>query len=365
MRIFKLLLLYPIPLAAFFRLLLLLGSLLLAGRASRAAGPGSPADTAQVWQALQQSRRLVQTDTGQAGAIARQALARSRVLGFAEGLGLAQHLLGQLRARQGQYPAAVALYRQAEQQLLARYRAHPTPRVRVLLGTVANSLGAAEWDQGHRQEALVAYLRAEDYYTEHDYDGLVVLYNNLSDCYKSLEQPAQQLAYLRRSIALRTRPLQHPEHLVMSYVNLALLLTEQGHRPEAWQYLEQARHVLAQPAAAPYRAAYERVRGIYFFENGEYPQAQASFRRALAEVQRQGNAKRTADIYLALGRIARQLGHYAAADTALRQGLRLARAQQNLPQQALLLALLADLEEAQGSRHAPAALAYFKQMKAL
>lgn len=43
---------------------------------------------------------------------------------------------------------------------------------------------------------------------------------------------------------------------------------------------------MARPEAERYRALYERARGSYFFKTDRYPQAQTSFRRALAEVRR-------------------------------------------------------------------------------
>ncbi len=347
-------------LAAFVRLLLLAGPLL-----ARAAGPGSPA-TEAAWQALKSGQAALHTDTAQAGRRIRQALARSQALGFTEGVGGAYLLLGQLQADRGHYPAALRLYHRAEQLFTARYRTHPTPRLQSNLGIVANCIGVAEREQGHAQQSIVAYLRAADYITAtRNYDALLVLYYNLANCFGELDQRPQQLAYLQRSIALRAQPLQHPEQLLSPYAGLALLLLEQRQPQEAWRYLEQARHILALPQAKYHQAAYERARGIYFFETKQYQRAQASFRAALAAVQQQGNAKHVADMLLALGRTARQLGNYRAASAYLHQGLRLARAQQNLPLQATLLDLLAEQEEAQGARHAPAVLAYFKQLKAV
>ena len=347
-------------LAAFVRLLLLAGPLL-----ARPAGSGSPA-TEAVWQTLKSGQAVLRTDSAQAGRSIRQALARSQALGFTEGVGGAYLLLGQLQAERGHYPAALKLYHRAEQLFTASYRTHPTPRLQTNLGIVANGIGVAEREQGHPQQSIVAYLRAADYLTAtRNYDALLVLYYNLANCFGELDQRTQQLAYLQRGIALRAQPLQHPEQLLAPYTGLALLLLEQQRPQEAWRYLEQARQLLTLPQATYQRAVYERARGIYFFETGHYPQAQASFCAALAAVQQQGNAKHAADILVALGRTARQLGRYRAASAYLHQGLRLARAQQNLPLQATLLGLLAEQEEAQGAQHAPAALTYFKQLKAI
>lgn len=105
---------------------------------------------------------------------------------------------------------------------------------------------------------------------------------------------------------------------------------------------------MARPEAERYRALYERARGSYFFKTDRYPQVQASFRRALAEVRRQGNAKDEAILLLELGRTIHRLGHYAEANASLRRGLRLARAQQSLSLQAQLLAELAAPQEARG-----------------
>ncbi|HET9503675.1 MAG TPA: sensor histidine kinase [Hymenobacter sp.] len=346
------------PFAVFLCLLLLAGFLPARGQ--------SAAVTEQVRQLLQSSQALLRTDSAQAARLVRQALARSRALGFTEGIGGSYVMLGQLQAEHGHYAAAVALFQQAEQQLAAAYRAHPTPRLRYYLGLVANNIGSAEWEQDHALPSMVAYLRAADHFTAtRNYDGLLVLYCNLADCAGDLGQRPQQLAYLQRALALQTQPLHHPEQLLPPYTSLVQLLVAQRRTAEAGHYLEQARLVMAQPEAERYRALYERTRGIYFFKTNRYPQAQVSFRRALADVRRQGNAKDEAGLLLELGRTSRRLGHYAAADAALRQGLRLARAQQSLSVQTQVLAELAALEEARGPQHAPAALAYFKQMKAL
>ncbi len=349
------------PWFAVFLCLLLAGPL----RAGGQQAPSAPA-TEPVQQLLQNSQALLRTDSARAARLARQALTRSRALGFTEGVGGSYVMLGQLQAERGHYAAAVALFQKAEQQLTAAYRAHPTPHLQNRLGLVANNIGSAEWEQDHGLLSMAAYLRAVDYFTAtHNYDGLLVLYYNLASCAGDLGQRPQQLTYLRRCIALRTQPLRQPEQLLPPYTSLVQLLVEQRRTREAWHYLEQARLVMARPEAERYRVLYEQTRGIYFFKTDRYQQAQASFQRALAAAQQQGNAKEEAGLLLQLGRTIRRLGHYADADATLRRGLRRARAQQSLSVQVQLLAELAGLEEARGPQHAAAALAYFKQAAAL
>lgn len=349
------------PWFAVFLCLMLAGPLRAGGQQVPSASATEP-----VQQLLQKSQSLLRTDSAQAARLARQALARSRALGFTEGIGGGYVMLGQIQAERGHYAAAVALFQRAEQQLMAAYRAHPTTHLRNRLGLVANNIGSAEWEQDHGLQSMAAYLRAVDYFTAtHNYDGLLVLYCNLAYCAGDLGQYPQQLTYLRRCIALQTQPLHHPEQLLPPYTSLVQLLVKQRRTREAWRYLEQARLVMARPGAELYRALYERTRGIYFFNTGRYQQARASFQRALAEVRRPGNAKDEAALLLELGRTIRRLGHYAEADATLRRGLRLVQAQPSLSSQAQLLAELAALEEARGPQHASAALAYFKQAKAL
>ncbi len=101
-------------------------------------------------------------------------------------------------------------------------------------------------------EALEYYHEAAITY-EHHYDlpNMAGAYSNIGTCYIKLQDLAQAENYLQKSLDLRLR-FGSPEHISISYYNLAIVYRDKGDYTTARELLIKSREILKRSGSVPY-----------------------------------------------------------------------------------------------------------------
>ncbi|MFN8300104.1 MAG: tetratricopeptide repeat protein [Chitinophagales bacterium] len=101
-------------------------------------------------------------------------------------------------------------------------------------------------------EALEYYHEAALTY-EHHYDlpNMAAAYSNIGTCYIKLNELAQAETFLQRSLDLRLR-FGSPEHISISYYNLAIVYRDKGDYKTAESLLLKSKEILKRSGSIPY-----------------------------------------------------------------------------------------------------------------
>lgn len=346
--------------------LLLLSSRLLAAptplpysllRALRTA----PTDTARAKAALRLSAALAATDTARAGQYARQALALSTAADFGYGQAHSWLQLSALAIIRSDNARAAHYGELAQAAATPLYRQRPAPRLRQLLGSIANNRGNVADRRGQYAAATQFYVQAASYLAPlKEATTLLTVYDNLGTSFQVLNQPARASHYWRQAVALRTRTGPVPA-LIPVYLKLAALHLQQAQPDSADQALRAAQPLLLQSSL--YAGEYYGTLGSYYLQTQQLQLARQALQQALRYAARKGAVGYQAKLLFELGQLDAQVGDVAQARAQMLHSLALTEQLGDSQQLLDILSGLAQLEEEAGQWKA--ALSYYQRRQQL
>jgi two-component system NarL family sensor kinase len=321
----------------------------------------APTDTARAKASLRLSAVLAATDTARAGQYARQALALSTAAGFGYGQAHSWLQLSALAIIRSDNARAAHYGELAQVAAIPLYRQRPAPRLRKLLGSIANNRGNVADRRGQYAAATQFYVQAAAYLAPlGEATTLLTVYDNLGTSFLVLDQPARAAHYWRQAVSLRARTGPIPA-LVPVYLKLASLYLQQAQPDSADQMLRAAQPLVQQNSL--YAGEYYGTLGSYYLQTQQLQQAQQALRQALGYAARKGAVGYQAKLLFEIGQLDAQAGDLAQARGQMLHSLALTEQLEDSQQLLDILNGLARLEEEAGQWQA--ALRYYQRRQQL
>ena len=246
----------------------------------------------------------------------REAVQTHRALGNREQVASGLNNVANIQEERGRYDDALENLRTALE--INRAQEDTTD-----IASNLNNIGLALRSQGRYEDALRYHRRALEYHrTAGTDDGVAAALNNIGVALEAQGAYDRALAHYRKALEL-SRRLDDQSSIGTNLNNIAAIQAEQGRYEEALAIL---RRVLRRSRAAEDRASVaanlSEIGGVHE-KRGDWAEARRFYERALQMNRELGRREGIASTLYHVGNIHLEAGRYPAADSVLRESIRI------------------------------------------